>query len=562
MKHTILIFCLIINFFYIQAQQTVEGISKDYSFNITKEVKPPILSVTNGSFIFSDANNNKAIDANEESKISFTLENNGLGDGYGLSLITTAIGNSQGITFNSNKSLQTLKIGQKLKVELPISANMNTSDGKIIFSLKVDEPNGFGTDTFQMELSTRSFSQPLVEVVDFTLTGSQTGVLTRKIPFDLQVLVQNTKPGVAENVKVNFILPDGVLCVSSNESLDYSTLVAGEKKSIVYSLIVSDKFTGTDIPLKIKLKEKYGKYAKDKDILLKLNQNMSPNKIEVLAEKQNTNINIERGSLTSDVDKNIPNSGIQNLHRYAVIIGNEDYSSQQQGISTEVNVDYAVNDASIFRDYCKLTLGVPERQIRYIENATGSKINQALDWLSVLSKAENGNAELFFYYSGHGLPDEETKEPYIIPVDVSGSNVKQGVKVSQIYNKLTENPAQHITVFFDACFSGGARNMPLIAQKSIRVNPEKVALKGNLVVFASSDGNESSGIFRDKKHGFFTYFLLKKLQETSGDVSYEELKEYIKTNVIKESSLIGKPQTPQVLVAPDVNNVWGSWKIK
>ena len=562
MKHINLFFVFALSFFYAQAQQTVEGVSKDYSFNITKEVKPPILAVSSGSLLFTDANNNKAIDANEDCKISFTLENNGLGDGYGLNLIVSATGNTQGITYKANQALQTLKVGQKLKVELPINAGMNTTDGKIVFSVKVDEPSGFGTDAYQMELSTRSFLQPLVEVVDFTLTGSQTGVLTRKVPFDLQVLVQNTKPGMAEDVKVNFILPDGVLCFSSNESLDYPSLAAGEKKSIVYSLIVSDKFTGAEIPIKIKLKEKHGKYANDKDILLKLNQDMSPNKIEVLADKQNTNTNIERGSLTSEVDKNIPNSGTQNQHRYAVIIGNEDYSSQQQGLSTEVNVDYAVNDASIFRDYCKLTLGIPERQIRYIENATGSKINQALDWLSVLSKAESGNAELYFYYSGHGLPDEETKEPYIIPVDVSGSNVKQGVKVSQIYNKLTENPAQHVTVFFDACFSGGARNMPLIAQKSIRVNPEKVALKGNLVVFASSDGNESSGIFREKKHGYFTYFLLKKLQETSGDVSYEELKEYIKTNVIKESSLIGKPQTPQVLVAPEVNNVWGSWKIK
>lgn len=147
-------------------------------------------------------------------------------------------------------------------------------------------------------------------------------------------------------------------------------------------------------------------------------------------------------------------------------------------------------------------------------------------------------------------------------MDVSGTNIKQGIKVSQVYTKLTEHPAKRVTVFFDACFSGGARNLPLIAQKSVKINPEKIDLKGNLVVFTSSAGNESSGIYREKQHGFFTYYLLKKLQETQGNVTYDELKEYIKSNVAKESGLIGKPQTPQVLVAPEVSNVWGSWRIK
>ena len=62
--------------------QTIEGISPSYKFNITKEVKPPILSVVEGSLKFTDANANNAIDANESCKISFTILNNGFGDGF------------------------------------------------------------------------------------------------------------------------------------------------------------------------------------------------------------------------------------------------------------------------------------------------------------------------------------------------------------------------------------------------------------------------------------------------------------------------------------------------
>jgi hypothetical protein len=82
--------------------QTIEGISPSYKFNITKEVKPPILSVVEGSLKFIDANANNAIDANENCKVSFSIINNGFGDGYDLKLLTNATGSNQGINFQKS----------------------------------------------------------------------------------------------------------------------------------------------------------------------------------------------------------------------------------------------------------------------------------------------------------------------------------------------------------------------------------------------------------------------------------------------------------------------------
>ena len=263
-----------------------------------------------------------------------------------------------------------------------------------------------------------------------------------------------------------------------------------------------------------------------------------------------------------DTDLNIPELSQKNYHAYALIIGNEDYKSKQIGLSIEQNADYAINDAAIFSLYCKKTLGIPKKQIKLLKNATAAEIGRGLSWINNLSKIEKGNAELIFYYSGHGLPHATTKVAYIIPVDVSGTSLDYAVKLSDIYKKLTEHPAKQITVFIDACFSGGARNQGLIAMKGVKIKPKENLITNNLVIFTSSTGTENSNVYREKQHGYFTYFLLKKLKNTKGDVNYEQLSKYIIQNVSKETGLIGRIQTPQLDISPQVENEWKYWKLK
>jgi ankyrin repeat protein len=299
-------------------------------------------------------------------------------------------------------------------------------------------------------------------------------------------------------------------------------------------------------------------------IALLKNSNSKANNIYVSDGKQATPSVEKQVVITpSDVDVNIPVSSSSKLNTYALIIGNEDYSSSQTGLNTEVNVQFAENDAKVFKEYCIKTLGIPDKNITLLINATGSRMLQNLDLISKISKVNNGNAELIFYYAGHGLPDEQTKEPYLIPVDVNGNDLKYAVKLAEVYKKLTENPAIKVTVFIDACFSGGARNESLVALRGVRVKPKEFIVGNNLVVFTSSSGDESSAAFKDKQHGMFTYYLLKKLQESKGDCSYEELEGYLKNEISLNSLLINKKQqTPQIIGSPDVLENWRNWSVK
>jgi hypothetical protein len=84
-----------------------------------------------------------------------------------------------------------------------------------------------------------------------------------------------------------------------------------------------------------------------------------------------------------------------------------------------------------------------------------------------------------------------------------------------------------------------------------------------MVVFSATTGEETAFPYKEKQHGLFTYFLLKKLQETKGDVSYQALSNYIIDNVRQQSVVVNqKSQTPQVISSPEMENIWKALKLK
>lgn len=267
--------------------------------------------------------------------------------------------------------------------------------------------------------------------------------------------------------------------------------------------------------------------------------------------------------ILSDVDIDVPVVATPNPNKFALIIGNEDYKSFQEGLNTESNVEFAIRDAEVFREYAIKVFGVPEENIIFRKNAKALEMTREINRFNSIAKTSNGKAELYVYYAGHGIPDPKTNEPFIVPVDVSGNDLQFAIKLNDFYKKLTEFPTKRITIFLDACFSGGGRDQGLVAARGVKIKPRETLLKGNIVVFAASSGEQSSLPYKDKQHGIYTYYLLKKLKETSGDISLKELSEFLSTEVGIRSVLINsKEQNPQTNVSPALGETWKTWKIK
>ena len=131
---------------------------------------------------------------------------------------------------------------------------------------------------------------------------------------------------------------------------------------IDYTLVTNNEYNWETIPLDIQISEKYGRYATDEMLTLTLNQDVSSEKLVVEGKKeQKTTFAI--GSLTSKVDKNIPYDNNKNTNRIALVIGNEDYS---RTLNAEADVEFARNDAEVFRQYALNLLGVEEKNIHFL----------------------------------------------------------------------------------------------------------------------------------------------------------------------------------------------------
>ena len=251
------------------------------------------------------------------------------------------------------------------------------------------------------------------------------------------------------------------------------------------------------------------------------------------------------------IDVNLPKATEPRDNTFAVIIGNEDYKYVAA-------VPFAARDAAIFAKYCRVTLGLPDDNIRLYTNATYGDILDAIDDIKTISEVYNGDIRVIFYYAGHGVPDEATRNAYLLPVDARSQQLKTCYPIEKLYAELGSLKAHSVTLLLDACFSGSQRgDGMLMSARGVALKPRTDEPKGNMVAISAATGEETAYPYAEKRHGMFTYYLLSKLQESGGDVTLGELCDYITTKVSQQSVKVNrKQQTPTVMPSPEIETSW------
>jgi hypothetical protein len=259
--------------------------------------------------------------------------------------------------------------------------------------------------------------------------------------------------------------------------------------------------------------------------------------------------------LASDVDINIPVTNVKNEETFAFVFANQDY--------TKFSVPFAINDGKLFKEYCAKTFGIPKNNIQFYENATFGNMISAINKIKDYADAYDGDARFIVYYSGQGVSDENSKIPYLLPVDAVLNNLSAtAYSMEKLNRELSELSAKSIWLIIDACFNGADKEGKMLASgRGVAVKPNPNRADGNLILFSATSGNETAYAYKEKNHGLFTYYLLKKLQETNGDITSKALTDYVTVEVKKQSVGNTSVQSPTVIVSEKLIN-WQTLKLK
>ena len=178
-----------------------------------------------------------------------------------------------------------------------------------------------------------------------------------------------------------------------------------------------------------------------------------------------------------------------------------------------------------------------------------NKVFDERGWIE--KRIKNGETNVFVYYAGHGAPDKKTA--YLIPYDGDPNYASQtGYEMDNLYEQLGSFDAKSTTVFLDACFSGANRDNEMLLADARPVFMEvDASVTRNVTVFSASSGSEISSAWPEKKHGLFSYYLMKGMRgdaDANNDkkITVGELGDYVKENVSDMAGMLDREQTPEL----------------
>jgi uncharacterized caspase-like protein len=193
------------------------------------------------------------------------------------------------------------------------------------------------------------------------------------------------------------------------------------------------------------------------------------------------------------------------------------------------------------KQYLMKTLGFKDGNILFETDATKARFEALFgiqgDHHGILNDyVKPKKSDVFVYYSGHGAPDLKKMKGYFVPVDCDPAKVSlNGYALDLFYENLSKMEAKSITVVMDACFSGSTNSGATLVQSAspalIKIDTS-IAKNKNAAVLTSSEGDQVSSWYDEKRHGLYTYFFLKAIaggadKNKDKQITFQEIQDYV-----------------------------------
>ena len=261
-----------------------------------------------------------------------------------------------------------------------------------------------------------------------------------------------------------------------------------------------------------------------------------------------------RSSILKDrsVDKSeIPPTKIIGKARdaVAIVIGVQNYKNLP-------HASYAINDANQFKEHAVRYLGIKPENVKLLTDANANRADLLLAfkyWLPAHINA--GKTDVYIYFSGHGLSQEQVKQQYFLPFDVNTDLLEEtAINQNNLFKQISQAGAKSVVVFLDTCFSGTNRVGQTLVQNQRAVNMKlnADALPAGFSVLSAASNQQVAYGDDSLQHGVFTFFLLKGISgeqvgQQSRPMNLGQLAEYVTLKTRQFTLNNNKQQDPKFI---------------
>jgi uncharacterized caspase-like protein len=246
--------------------------------------------------------------------------------------------------------------------------------------------------------------------------------------------------------------------------------------------------------------------------------------------------------------------------RWAVVIGVGQY--EHPSIS---RLRYAVADAESIYETLIGPAGFRKEHVLLLTDKTERRPTlKNIKWAlgTFLARSARKDDTVLIFFAGHGAPETDQRglerdglAKYLIPSDAEADDLySSALPMDELQTIFGRIEADRVVAFLDTCYSGAAGGRTFQSRRTRAAGIDDLFLerltrsRGRAIVTASRP-SEVSIELQELGHGIFTYYLVNGLKGAAdlnrdGNISLQELYEYVEAQVTAKSRAVGGNQHP------------------
>lgn len=496
---------------------------------------------------FSEPSGNGALDGGEEATLEVKVANSGQGPAYGVRL--EAETTRSGLSLGLPEPVQELAPGASATLALKVKAEDGVEAGTTTLVVRIAEHNGFNADDLEVEFETRPFDPPRLELASVALGG--TGLAKAGETIRANLVFQHAGGTAARDVKAELVIESNDIFRAGDATADLGALEPGASAKASFEFTVNKRFKGHELPVFVALS--HSRSAEPAKLPLGLRLGEAAPAAKRLSVKAAPAAAAAAPAPVDDLDVPPETGAPLDPDAVGVVIGVERY--RQKGLPP---VDYAARDAQAVYSYLTRSMGFDPRNVVLLKDDEAGKTDFEKYLGPWLRNHANEKSRVFVFYAGHGAPNPQTNDAYLIPYDGDPSYTEEtSYPVKRLHETLAKLPAKEVTLVLDACFSGaGGRSVIAKGTRPLVNRVETGSAGPNTVVLTASGGDQISTFYPDGEHGLLTYYLLKGLRgeadsDKDGAVTTVELFGFVQPGVEREARKQNVNQIPTLTPRPE-----------